>query len=367
MPRGHKSRRHHPPKKHPQARVDSQGGEDAQEEVPSTTEAVSAVTEVEQGAAATAIGEEQEEVEESTFFQDPPGAAYWSPPLTRRVRSPSTSGFSDEGSVVSSEKFSIYEYEQSTSGANFWTESLSHKTRSPIKMLAWFILRKFDLKELFTMEEVEKAVQPAFRDEFPEIFKSACEHLEAIFAVEVTEVETKHHYYDLISKLNLPNNGRVRPGMGYPKTGLLMKVLSVILMKNNCASEEDIWKFLKKMKVYPGKKHTVFGQTKKLLTQSFVSLKYLEYRRVPGSVPPCHEFLWGPQAHAEISKEKIMKFLSTMKKVSPNAFSYLYDDILKDKVEKIQAALAACSVTTPDPSSVVQVTCPAPLPKLEDA
>ncbi|XP_004631483.1 melanoma-associated antigen B5-like [Octodon degus] len=326
MPRGHKSKRRHAPKKRQQTRGDRQHGEGAQEEVSSTAELAAA---------------------------------------EKETGSPSASALSDDSSVVSSLHFSDYEYEESISEFSLCTECSLSEPQCPSEVVEWLILQKFHLKKLVTREEMVRALHPRHRFQFSDIFKCACDHLEVIFAVEVREVESSRHSYNLISKLNLPNNGRVRPGRGYPKTGLLMKVLSVIFMKNHCASEEDIWKFLKKLQVYPGKKHVLFGDTKKLLTQDFVRLKYLEYRQVLASDPPCYKFLWGPQAYAEISQERILKFLSRMKKISPTDFECLYEDSLKEDIEKLQAALAAYSIST-SPTAVVQVTSSAPPPKPED-
>ncbi|KFO21664.1 Melanoma-associated antigen B5 [Fukomys damarensis] len=127
----------------------------------------------------------------------------------------------------------------------------------PIEILERFILDKFNLKQLFTKEETLRVTSWKYRDEFAEIFKNACEHLEAIFAVEVREVDSSHRSYDLVSKLILLNNGRIHLGRGYPKTSLLMKVLAMIFMKGNSAAEEDIWRFLKKMRMHTGRKHLV--------------------------------------------------------------------------------------------------------------
>lgn len=38
-----------------------------------------------------------------------------------------------------------------------------------------------------------------------------------------------------------------------PKTGFVMSVLSVIFMKGNCVTEEDIWKVLIVMGIYAGR------------------------------------------------------------------------------------------------------------------
>ncbi|KFO21663.1 Melanoma-associated antigen B3 [Fukomys damarensis] len=198
-----------------------------------------------------------------------------------------------------------------------------------------------------------KSVSQKYRCEFAQIFQYACEHLEAIFAVEVREVDSIHHAYNLFSKLNLPNNGRIRPGRGYPKTGFLMKILAAIFLNGSCVAEEDMWRFLRTMKIYPGKKHFMFGEPRKLLTRDLVRLKYLMYQQVPGSDPPCYEFLWGPQAYIEISMEKILKYLIKINQISPVYFS-LYDDSIKamrGEAERAEAGSHAEPQSSANPSA----------------
>ena len=118
--------------------------------------------------------------------------------------------------------------------------------------------------------------------------------MEVVFGIDMKKDNTAKHSYVLVSKMNLPRNGIVHRGRGFPKTGLLMNLLGVIFMKGNCTTEEDIWDFLGQMNIYAGKRHSIFGEPKKLITQDLVQLKYLEYRQVPGSDPACYELLWGP-------------------------------------------------------------------------
>nr|XP_003466482.2 melanoma-associated antigen B5-like [Cavia porcellus] len=308
MPRHHKSKRH-ANKKCPQAGRGKQGVEVAQEAVAPTAEGAAA--EVEAAAAAVpetatpapaakaeateveakaASGEKPEEEKGSSFVQSPTGAASCSPPLTPGRKSPSAGALSANGSVVNSDPGSSCKYEECLFRASHCSDYVSDNPRCPIEKLEWFILNRFNSKQPITWLQMMMSVDQKYRHELPQIFKSAREHLEMIFAVEVKVVDSTRHSYNLFSMLSLPNNGRIHPGRGYPKTGLLMKILAVILMKDHRASEEDIWKFLKKIQVYPGKKHIFFGNTKRLLTNDFVRLKYLEYQQVPGSIPPCHEF-----------------------------------------------------------------------------
>ena len=170
-------------------------------------------------------------------------------------------------------------------------------------------------------EDMLKIIHSRYHDWFAEILKRASEHIKALFAVGLKEVDSTIHSYDLVSKLNLPNNGRLWDGRGLPKTGLLMTVLGVIFMKGNCAAEEDIWKFLNMMRVYAGRKHFIYREPRKLITKDFVMMKYLEYHQVANGDPPRYEFLWSPRAHVETSKMKVLKFLAKVNDTVPSAFS----------------------------------------------
>ena len=136
------------------------------------------------------------------------------------------------------------------------------------------------MKQPIMKENMLMIIHPKYHNQFAEILKTASEHIEAVFAVDLKEVDSTIHSYDLVSKLNLPNNGRVWDGRGLPKTGLLMTVLGVIFVKGNCAAEEDIWKFLYMVRVYAGRKHFIYGEPRKLITKDFLTRKYLEYRQV---------------------------------------------------------------------------------------
>ncbi|XP_005414799.1 PREDICTED: melanoma-associated antigen B5-like [Chinchilla lanigera] len=364
MPRGNKSKRR-ARQKRPQARGDNKGGEDAQEAVPSTAEAMAAEAEGE-ATAAVVGGEEQEAEKEPSSSQDPRGAASCSHSSTPQCRPPCANDLSGAETCASSDKVSDYKGEENISVARPCAEHFMEEHQYQVEILKWFMLQKFHLKQTFTRAEMIESLNPRFRHDFPELFKHACEHVEVIFAVEVIEVESTHHSYNLFSKLTLPNSGRIRPGRGYPKTGLLMKVLAVIVMKDHRAPEEVIWTFLKKMQVHPSKRHMMFGDTKKLLTQDFVRLNYLVYHQVPGSDPACHEFLWGPEAHAETNKEKILKFFKKVNKVCPTYFTSLCEDAKKEEIERFHSLISSQSCPTANPRAVARATCPGAHPKSFD-
>ncbi|XP_069895374.1 melanoma-associated antigen B5-like [Dipodomys merriami] len=221
------------------------------------------------------------------------------------------------------------EVQETPSEKSCYTEfSHLHLVSREVGFLEKFILSKFNVKKLTTKEEMLNIIDSDCKMDFEEIFRKACEHLSAVFAVEVREVSPDT--YNLVTKLKLPNNGRVRPGKGYPKAGFVMNLLGMILLKGNCVNEEDIWKFLKLMQVYPGKKHYAFGEPKKLIMQDLVRLKYLESRQVPNSEPPRYEFLWGPQAYAETNEMEVFRFLAKINELAPSFFASICEDSEND-------------------------------------
>uniref|UniRef100_A0A3Q1LW60 MAGE domain-containing protein n=1 Tax=Bos taurus TaxID=9913 RepID=A0A3Q1LW60_BOVIN len=230
----------------------------------------------------------------------------------------------------------------SSSTENTYSDTLNSMT----SLLEEFLLHKYKMKQPIMKEDMLMIIHPKYHNRFAEILKTASEHIEAVFAVDLKEVDSTIHSYDLVSKLNLPNNGRVWDGRGLPKTGLLMTVLGVIFMKGNCAAEEDIWKFLNMMRVYAGRKHFIYGEPRKLITKDFVTMKYLEYRQVANSDPPCYEFLWGPRAHVETSKMKVLEFLAKVNDTVPGAFSSQYEEALRDEEERARATVPARPGTT---------------------
>ncbi|XP_021483900.1 melanoma-associated antigen B5-like [Meriones unguiculatus] len=240
-----------------------------------------------------------------------------------------SSSFSDESSIDDFDEENLFRYYQSIPHQNIVARK--------VPLLLQILLDNYRTKQLTTMEDMLQVFDDEEMDDFPEILRKVAERLSDIFAVELREVESSRRVYDLISKLKLPNNGRVRAGKGFPKTGFLMTILAMIFMNGNCAREEDIWRTLRSMGVYPGKKHQIYGEPRKLITQDLVKLKYLEYRQVANSDPPKYEFLWGPQAHAETSKMTALKFVAKINEISPKYFADLYEEALKEEQEKNQS------------------------------
>ena len=102
-----------------------------------------------------------------------------------------------------------------------------------------------------------------------------------------------------------------------------MLVLSQIMRNGDPTPEEVVWGALSRMGVYVGSEHCVFGEPRELLTQVWVREGYLEYQQVPDSDPARYEFLWGPRAYAETSKEQVMAFVLRVRQRTWRTFPLL--------------------------------------------
>uniref|UniRef100_A0A452URT2 MAGE domain-containing protein n=1 Tax=Ursus maritimus TaxID=29073 RepID=A0A452URT2_URSMA len=240
---------------------------------------------------------------------------------------------SDEGSSSQEKEDSSASSSRSLSDfENFPIDPLDEK----VTMLVQFLLHKYQMKEPITRADMIDVIKVC-NDDFPEILRKAAERMELVFGVDMNEVDPTSHSYVLVNKLGLTYDSRLGGEDNMPKTSLLIIVLGVIFMKGNCATEEEIWEVLNMMDLYSGRKHFIFGEPGKFITQDLVQEEYLEYRQVANSDPPRYEFLWGPRAHAEASKMKLLEFLTKIHESDPRCFPSHYEEALRDEAVRARA------------------------------
>ena len=172
-----------------------------------------------------------------------------------------------------------------------------------------FLLCKYRTKEPTSDAELLNTVLRDNQEHYPVVFCQAVECILLVFGVDVKEVDPRKHIYIMVPSLGLTCDAMQRGEQDLPKAGLLVVVLSLILKNRDRGPEEEIWGELNKMGVYDGREHSIFGEPRELLTQVWVRDGYLEYWQVPDSAPARNEFLWGPHAFVETSKEKFMEYL----------------------------------------------------------
>ncbi|XP_077380450.1 necdin-like 2 [Festucalex cinctus] len=179
-----------------------------------------------------------------------------------------------------------------------------------------YILVKNQKKIPIRRADLVKHVFKEYRSVYPEIMKRVERTFDQVFGLKLIKIDTRNQLYILTNKLEATADA---PSFSPadPKTGLLFVILSVIFMKQGVAKEGMIWNILGKLCVNPAKKHEVFGDVKKLVTDEFVRQRYLEYAPIPHTDPPEHNILWGPRANAEVSKAKILEFVAELHEEDP--------------------------------------------------
>ncbi|XP_005410200.1 PREDICTED: melanoma-associated antigen B1-like [Chinchilla lanigera] len=212
-------------------------------------------------------------------------------------------------------------------------------------VLMHYLLYKYQMKEKIMKGEMLKMLQKSFRQRFPEILHLTSEWAELLFGLELKEVKRGGSCYTLVKKFDDSKYGNLITGLGAPMNGLVMPLLRIIFLNGHCASEEEILEFLNMTAIYDGKERLIFGELRNFVTKDLVQKKFLVYRQVLHSDPPRYEFLWGPRAHAEISKMKVLEFLAKVNETVPTAFPIHYAEALRDEQERAQAKAAASNVT----------------------
>lgn len=216
-------------------------------------------------------------------------------------------------------------------------------TDSKVASLVKFMISKYCLKELLTMEDMLKLVIQEHEEHFAEIFLQACQRVELVFGLDVKEVDPVDHCYILLNKLGLTYDGLMSGEEGVPKTGVLILVLGVIFMKGNCATEEEVWEVLDMVGIPSPEDSFVFGDIRKLVTRDFVREKYLVHRQVTDSDPEEFQFFWGPRAYAETSKMKVLEFIARVLDTDPSSFESQYEEALRDEAKKAKTKNVACA------------------------
>ncbi|XP_059534730.1 melanoma-associated antigen B1-like [Myotis daubentonii] len=327
MPRGHKSKLRAKEKRR-QNRAEKQGDKSAQ---------APAGEEEEAACSSSILGEGPSTSTGAGTLQAPQGA----PATTSAAAGASgeTSAIKAKGQVQQSKKSP----QASTSAESSGKRLLSKKAT----MLVEYLLYQYKRNQPIRKGDMLKIIHKWFKKDFPEILKIASERMDMFFGLELKEVEPNGNTYTLV----ISQDKSLSSGFRYPTKGLLMPVLGFILLNGNHVSEADTWVFLNTLGIFDGKSHLIFGEPRKLINQVLVQEKYLVYQPVPNSDPPRYEFLWGPRAHAETSKMKVLEFWAELNDTVPTTFALHYEEALKDLEERARAEAAPKAATSLEATS----------------
>ncbi|XP_003461746.1 melanoma-associated antigen 8-like [Cavia porcellus] len=171
-----------------------------------------------------------------------------------------------------------------------------------------FLLQKYQKKEQITKAEMLHILDRDYHDHFPLIFPELCECMRLGFGIIMKEVSPSGQRYELVPVLGLTYSGMLDDDEHIiPKADLLILILSVIFLKGNQVSEEHLREMLRYKQILAERENVVFGDPWKFITEDLVREGYILRQQVPNSSPARYEFLWGPRAHAETTKLKVLE------------------------------------------------------------
>lgn len=208
-------------------------------------------------------------------------------------------------------------------------EEVNQKVCDLVQYLLIMDQKKIPIKKL----DINKYILKEHSRAFNKFFSKAKTTLKEVFGIHLMELDAKQKSYILVNMFEneVDKEHLVWPPEDNAKMGLLMVVLSTIFMKGNVMPDNLLYHMLKKLGIDTEQNHAVFGDVKKLITQEFVRMGYLEYVRDPKSDPPVYEFKWGPRAKLEISKRNALDFVCQIYDVELDIWTSQLQDVLRDE------------------------------------
>lgn len=190
--------------------------------------------------------------------------------------------------------------------------------------LVYLMLIREQSKTPVKRPDIMKHVLKEQKTAFNNVLKAANDRLNKVFGMEIVEIgEGTKKAYILRNKLDQ----LLVPGQDEAKRGLLFIILTLIFMSGNVLQDGPFWYALKKLGIEPTVRHPEFGDVKRLVMNEFSRQMYLEITRTPGSDPPQYSFKWGPRAYQEVSKRRLLDFVTELyEKSDPAVWKSQYRD-----------------------------------------
>ncbi|KAM5292726.1 necdin [Ctenodactylus gundi] len=196
--------------------------------------------------------------------------------------------------------------------------------------LMWYVLVKDQKNMVIWFPDMVKDVIGSYKKWCRSILRRTSLILARVFGLHLRLISLHTMEFALVKALAPEDLDRVALSNRMPMTGLLLMILSLIYVKGRGARESAVWNVLRILGLRPWKKHSTFGDVRKLITEEFVQQNYLKYQRVPNVEPPEYEFFWGSRASQEITKMQIMQFLARVFKKDPQAWPSRYREALEE-------------------------------------
>ncbi|KAF5927203.1 hypothetical protein HPG69_017678, partial [Diceros bicornis minor] len=167
--------------------------------------------------------------------------------------------------------------------------------------LMWYVLVKDQKRMIIWFPDMVKDVIGSYKKWCRSILRRTSLILARVFGLHLRLTSLHTMEFSLVKALEPEELDRVALSNRMPMTGLLLMILSLIYVKGRGARESAVWNVLRILGLRPWKKHSTFGDVRKLITED-----------------------------REITKMQIMEFLARVFKKDPQAWPSRYREALEE-------------------------------------
>nr|XP_035144642.2 melanoma-associated antigen E2 [Callithrix jacchus] len=207
-----------------------------------------------------------------------------------------------------------------TAGLEFWSEDTMNDKANDLVQFAISVT-----EELLPIHQDELLAHTGkeFEDVFPNILNRATLMLDMFYGLSLIEADTSEHIYLLVQQPESEEEQVLLESLGRPTEEYVMPILGLIFLMGNRVKEGNVWNMLRRFNVDVGRKHAI---TCKLMRQ-----RYLECRPLSYSNPVEYELLWGPRAHLETTKMKVLEYMARLYRKRPEDWPEQYREAMEDE------------------------------------
>uniref|UniRef100_G3U8C6 MAGE domain-containing protein n=1 Tax=Loxodonta africana TaxID=9785 RepID=G3U8C6_LOXAF len=201
---------------------------------------------------------------------------------------------------------------------------LQERANKLVKYLMIKDYKKIPIKRSDMLKDVIRE----YDEHFPEIIERATYTLEKKFGIHLKEIDKEEHLYILVCTQD--SSARL---LGKTKDTPRLSLVLVILGLKASISEA------KTLGVSLGVEKSPSRRLEAKISFP-LSLRYLEYKKIPNSSPPEYEFLWGLRARHETSKMRVLRFIAQNQNRDPREWKAHFLEAVDDAFKTMDVDMA---------------------------
>ncbi|KAL5518157.1 hypothetical protein EMCRGX_G003843 [Ephydatia muelleri] len=203
--------------------------------------------------------------------------------------------------------------------------------RKVSEMVRYLMMSSINSIPVRKKELVDKVLGAEHSRTFPVILEKANHQLAEVFGMKVEEVLSgKTVCYILVNCLPVEKVDATVVWSDVEKSnmGLLFVLLSILLLKAEPVTEDQLWNMLEKMDIRQESRHPTFGDVKTLIN-GYVDKMYLKRERQAVGETAKIIYQWGPRARCEVDRKAMLTMVAELHESDPGLWERQYQKALE--------------------------------------